>query len=46
MNGGLHQKMFLEGVKELSQPVGVYSPSLVTPAMTKEEIATCSVELD
>jgi hypothetical protein len=45
MNGGLHQKMFLEGVKELSLLVRIYSPSLATPAMTKK-LVTCSVELD
>jgi hypothetical protein len=41
----LSPKMFLEGVKELSLPVGIYSPPLASPAM-KNKTVTCSVELD
>jgi hypothetical protein len=41
----LSQELFLEGVKELSLPVGIYSPPLATPAMTRKTV-TCSVELD
>jgi hypothetical protein len=41
----LSQNLFLEGVKELSLPVGIYSPSLATPATTKR-IFTRSAELD
>jgi hypothetical protein len=40
----LSQKLFLEGVKELPLPVGIYSPSLATPAM-KRRTVTCSLEL-
>lgn len=39
----LDQKLFLEGVKELSLPVGIYSPPLAAPAM-KNNAVTCSVE--
>jgi hypothetical protein len=41
----LLQKLFLEGVKELSLAVRIYSLSLATSAMKKKSV-TCSVELD
>jgi hypothetical protein len=45
MNGELHQKLSLQGVKELSQSVHLYSPLLATSAVTIKPV-TCSVELD